>query len=278
MADEKEGQGADEEQAANEQDQEETQEELDIDALANTLLESLTEEDEEEEDSEESEEGGEEEEESDRPSESPRDEVEAQQDTSPPSVSGDAAKLFSDPALQEQLQQWYRQQKAAEERQAEAQRQLEEIDKLIEEGNYAELGERVAKEWQEHKQKQTAGEEVLKAFLYQTYNQIFQDPIFQSLTDSDKAAIDPAKYGSDAEYIKALMDFKAEKLARAKLEQEVEKRVKERLEAMKNQAAADRVKSSSPSGIPSAKASAGDENKTGADLIREGFLELLNNE
>lgn len=207
-------------------------------------------------------------------------------DSTPPSSSDEPAAPsapgpgldLQDPNTQAVLRQWYREQKAAEERQQAEEAGLQEVVKWVQEGDYTKLGEAVAEELQEAATRKEVGGEVLGEFLTNTYARLFSDPVMKDLTPEEQAQINPAKFkGGDAEYVVFLNDFIAGKKARTTTDEQIEQKVQERLKALANERRGGKLTSPSPnSGLPPSmpgETPPDDDGKTGADLIKEGLAE-----
>ena len=193
-------------------------------------------------------------------------------DTPPPSQPPD----WSSPEAQEFLDKWYADRRTAETRQAASTQSLEELDEMVREGRYSDLGERFAEEYGAAKAKKEAGGEVLKEFLTETYQKIFADPVFQNLTDTEKVELDPNRFSSDVEYIDHLRQFTAKKSFTAASEEDIDARVNERLKALANERRGSAVGSPSATGLPAAdsgNAPAEDSKRPAGDLLSEGLHE-----
>lgn len=194
--------------------------------------------------------------------------------TPPPSQSPD----WSSPEAQQFLDKWYADRRAAEVRQDASRKSVEELDELVADGRYDELGERFAKEYTQHKAKTEAGQETLKEFLTETYQKIFADPVFQNLSDAEKVELDPNRFSSDVEYIDHLRTFTAKKQSAAGSDADIEARVQERLKALANERRGAAVGSPSATGLPSADSGAApaeDAARPAGDLIAEGLSEAF---
>lgn len=194
-----------------------------------------------------------------------------------PAASDSPAPIdWTTPEARAVLDQWYTDRKAAETRQDSETASLQEIAKLVQEGKHQELGEIVAKELVSASQREVVGKEVLTNFLSQTYQKIFADPVFQSLTDAEKIEIDPKRFPSDVEYIDFLRQFTARKSGAQATDEVIEAKVQERLKAAANENRGRKMTTSSPTGLPPnapGAQPADDSNTSGADLIALGMRE-----
>lgn len=174
------------------------------------------------------------------------------------------------------LDQWYTGRRAAEERQDTETKSLQEVAKLVQEGKYQELGEIVAKELVSASQREVVGKEVLTGFLSQTYQKIFADPVFQSLTAEEQVEIDPNRFPSDVDYIDFLRQFTARKSGAAATDEVIEAKVQERLKAAANEKRGGKMTTLSPTNLPPTAPGAqpaDDSNMSGSDLIALGMRE-----
>ena len=186
---------------------------------------------------------------------------------------------FRDPSVQSALKDWYRGQKLAEEQRAADEQRLTEVTEWIQKGEYDKLGEAVADELVEAANRKEVGGEVLGEFLTNTYAKLFADPAMKDLTAEEQEKINPKNFkGGDAEYIAFLGEFIASKKGASATDDEVEKRVQERLKALANERRGSKLSGGGPTtplpaSIPGEGSSGDDDSKSGADLVREGLAE-----
>lgn len=187
---------------------------------------------------------------------------------------------FSDPEVQKQLaplfESWVDEQK----NKADREKSVAELDGLVEEENFEELGKRFAQEFSQAKTRGKVQTEVLSDFLGKYYNQVFQSPLLQNLTAEEREKLDPRKYQDDISYLVALNDFMVGKGKTLTVEEQVEQRVAERLKAIENGEVGERVSGAAAvTGAPGAVKPTNaklDPTKTKAkDLLRAGFNELI---
>lgn len=158
-------------------------------------------------------------------------------------------------------------------RTAAAKEQAEEFQKLIKEGDYAEVGRRVIERTQTEQERERISDEVLQGVFQPVYADLLAQPEMKALTAEEKLSLDPSKYDSDAHYVRAITSFIEGKRYEAKVEAEVERRIKTRDEAEANRKTAALAGSKSSGAMPGASGPGG-ANRTSGDLIREGLRTL----
>lgn len=209
--------------------------------------------------------------EDEKPEETPPADKPEDTETPPPPATPDVGQLFQSPEaksyMRGQFQTWLSELTAEQRQSAEAQ----EVQKLVDENNFEELGKR----WAAQAQKKRVSDEVLEGFLDQTYRAIFADPVFQNLTPADVQELRPENFKSDADYIRHLSQFMAKKSRESGLDSVVEERVAQRITALKNEAAARKANAGSMGGAPPADARAPDKPTDARSLISEGLREAF---
>lgn len=196
-------------------------------------------------------------------------------DAPPPEVPADAPEAWNTPEGREFLQRWYAEQKAAEERQAQNQQLLDDVETKIKEGRHTELGEQFAEEYQRARARESAGGEAVSQVLGDTYRRLLSHPVFEKgLTAEEKGRLHVSNFGSPAEHIAALTGFIVEKEGTSRVEAEADKRVREKLEAKAKEKAGDKMRGHSPSSLPAASPE-GQAPQAAADLLAEGLREAF---
>lgn len=185
-------------------------------------------------------------------------------------------KLFQDSPeaqslVQKQLNDWMA--KASAE--ADAKKEQEEFQKLIENGDYEEIGKRYVTAESEKLIQTKAEQQAMVRAYGEVYTGLFKELETLQLTDDDKKAIEPDKYATDAEYVLALSNLIAQRRTGSSIDDTVNKRVEEKLEALKNAKAAQAATGGSPSAVPGATGLASNGKETSRSLISEGFTEAL---
>lgn len=217
------------------------------------------------------------------PSEEPAPGSEGRDDQPPPQAGSQGAprvvgkdlieSLRHDPEAQaimkQELDRWVKEASAS----AEAKKQQEEFQKLIEEGDYEEIGKRFVSEQQSKAVRTAAQEEALTRAYSSIYGKLFGELDKYELTDAEKLAMQPTNFDTDESYILHLSTLAASKRAGDDIEQRANKRAEEILQALANQKAAEAAGGGSPSNIPGATETAGNRNESSRDLISSGFRE-----
>lgn len=184
--------------------------------------------------------------------------------------------LVSDPAakalIDRQLQQYLAEASAS----ADAKAKQDEFNKLLEDGNYDEIGRRFIADQQRTAVTSAAEQEGLKKAYTQIYGGLFAELEKLELTDADKEAIDPSKFGEDedAKYILHLSQFIQARKGGQTVEEQAKARADEILQALANQKSAAAATSTSVSaGVLGAVDSPTDNRQSSRDLISDGFRE-----
>jgi hypothetical protein len=158
----------------------------------------------------------------------------------------------------------------------EGESKAKEIEELIQKGDHEALGQRFASEYNQGKQRQEVGQEVLKGFVTNHYRTAFADPVFQNLSADDRTALDPSKAKDDIEYMETVTQFRINKAVEKALADKAPEIQKQAKEAAQKEGTAARVKKAADgSPLPSGDATKTAEPESAADLIREGWEEEL---
>lgn len=197
-------------------------------------------------------------------------------DPSPKLSGSDLLDAFSkDPEaqklVQSQIDGWLK----AASANADAKAQSEEFQKLIEDGNFEEIGRRFVTSQQEQQIRSKVEEEALTRAYGEVYGKLIPQVDALNLTDKEKLAIDPKNFESDAEYVLALTNLIADKRSNSSLDELIAKGVDERLTTLKNMKTAATVNASGPSGLPGAVGAASNGPATSRSLLQEGFHDML---
>lgn len=155
-------------------------------------------------------------------------------------------------------------------RSAEAQAQAQEFTELREKGDYAEIGRRIVERTESQTAREQVADEVLNEVFQPVYREVLSQPEFKDLTAEDKERLAPAKYDTDAHYLRALVEFRDEKRFEAAVEAEVQKRVKTAKEAEGNREVAAKTKGRSVSASPATSGPVGGP-KTSSEKLRIGL-------
>lgn len=160
---------------------------------------------------------------------------------------------------------------------ADAQKQKEEYDRLIAEGDFEEIGKRYVTAQKDTEVRTAVEQEALTKAYGEVYTKLFNELNAFELGEEDKVKIAPERYATDAEYVLALSNFISEKKSGSSIEALVDQRVEEKLEALRNMKSAQAATATSvSSALPSGTATAGNGGKeTSRSLIQDGFHEYL---
>lgn len=174
--------------------------------------------------------------------------------------------LASDPEAQTLMASTLQQIMQENARSADAQAQAKEFQDLIDKGDYAEVGRRIVERTQSSAAREQVADEVLKEVFQPVYADIFAQPEMKELTTEDKEALAPAKFDSDAHYVRALEGFLQTKRFNKAVEAEVEKRIKTRDEASGNRETARTARTKSPAATASAVGATTGRSSSGARI------------
>jgi hypothetical protein len=174
--------------------------------------------------------------------------------------------------VRQQAQEWVNSQQSA----AAAQKAQQEIDGLIEDEDWEELGKRWAKDTVTNRAGKQQADAALQEAFGNVYQQIFALPELQNLTDEEKAKIDASKFTSDADYIPALLELVVEKRSGTDLESRVNDMLNEKLTALKNMAdGKNNASGGSGPNVPSGSQGKSLEGKSSRELLTMGLSEEL---
>lgn len=170
-----------------------------------------------------------------------------------------------------QLDNWLKEASAS----ADTKREQDEFQKLVDSGDFEEIGRRyVETDKQKKVASQVEEQATLKAYG-EVYGQLFKQLETFTLTDDEKAALQPEKYESDAAYVLALSDAIAQKKVGQTVDERVTKTVDEKLTTLKNMKSAARATDGSVSNLPGGLGGSAGEVTSSRGLIQEGFREIL---
>lgn len=148
-----------------------------------------------------------------------------------------------------------------------------EIDSLIAEGRWEELGKLAAERIQRSRIEEEALSAARREAYVEVYRQLFAQPELREIPPEDRQRLAPANYPDDASYIAALTEYVVTRRAEAKAEAEAERKLREKLEAMGYEKALDATSRPSPSAIPPATEPG--RWPSPEELIRQGWLDVL---
>lgn len=206
------------------------------------------------------------------------DEPEPQADPAPaPAVTPTGKALLdaltADPEAQKlvkaQLDKWVADASAS----AEAKAQQDELQKLIEAGDYEEIGKRFINDQQQQALRTAAEQEALTRAYTGIYQNLFTELNSFELTPEEKLGMAPDKFDTDEAYILHLSTLISTKKAGGDVETLAQQKAEEILKTLANQKAGAAANGNSPSNIPGATETAGGERKSSRSLIIDGFRE-----
>jgi len=161
--------------------------------------------------------------------------------------------LAGDPEAQKLMASTLQDMIADNARTAETAAQTKEFTELVEKGDYAEVGRRIIERTQSQQARDAVADEVLKEVFQPVYADLFAQPELQNLSAEEKEALNPAKYDTDAHYVRRLSEVVQEKRFAKLVEDEVTKRIKARDDAAGNRKTADQAKrgtGTAPTAVP----------------------------
>lgn len=177
----------------------------------------------------------------------------------------EAQKIFSK-KLEDAVKEYRKAETTAKER--------EEFQSLIDEGNFAEVGKRLVTKQQEMDAREKVSDEILNEIFTPIYEKLLAQPEMKGLTAEDRERLDMNRFNSDAEYVVAIQDFIHEKRADAKIQAEVDRRVKEALESKGNQEVAGKVAAPGLGASPSVTEDS-TVHRTSSERLHAGFLKAF---
>ncbi len=173
--------------------------------------------------------------------------------------------------VREQAQAWANSQQTA----AAAQKAQTEIDGLIDDGDYEELGKRFAKDTVTNRAGKVQADAALQEAFGGVYRELFALPELQNLTAEEKSKIDASKFTNDADYIPALLQLIVSKRAAGTLDKTVEDMLTEKLKVLENMAGAGNSAGGSPN-VPGGTNPGGNlEGKSARELLTTGWSDIL---
>lgn len=174
--------------------------------------------------------------------------------------------------VQSQLNEWLKQASA----QADAKKEQDKFQKLVEDGDYEAIGKRYVEAEAEKVITSKAEEAALTKAYGEVYGSLFKELEQHQLTEEEKSGIAPEKFQTDAEYVLALSNFIAQKKSGNSIDQLVDKKVEEKLTTLKNMKSATVANGNSPSALPGGLGgTAAGGKESSRSLIAEGFREIL---
>ncbi len=174
--------------------------------------------------------------------------------------------------VREQAQAWADSQQTV----AAAQKAQTEIDGLIEDGDYEELGKRFAKDTVTNRAGKVQADAALQEAFGGVYRELFALPELQNLTTEEKSKIDASKFTNDADYIPALLQLVVSKRTAGTLDKTVEDMLTEKLKVLENMAGAGNSAGGSPN-VPGGTNPGGNlEGKSARELLTTGWSDILN--
>lgn len=139
-----------------------------------------------------------------------------------------------------------------------------ELDDLIRNGDPEEAVKVIRERLNDQELREQIGVQEVGNYVALILPAIITPELMESLTPEEEASLDPKNFNNDAEYYKAATALRETK-AKAGLfgEDEVKRRVKEEVEAQKNEARGQRVRQPSPTSTPRTSESDGISSLTG---------------
>lgn len=228
--------------------------------------------DDEDEDVDDSE-GGSGADEDDEESEEDEDSEESPEASHQPALTGQALLdlLAGNTEAQGLLSQTLQSMMAESARTAAAQAEAAELQQLIKDEKYDEVGKRIVERTQMDAARAQVEDTVLKQQFAPVYQDIFAQPELKVLTAEEREKLHPSKYNSDAEYVRGLTSFIEGKRFESKVQAEVTKRVEAELKARANGESSARSKTRSVAAGPGATAELAGARQSTTDLIRQGL-------
>lgn len=148
----------------------------------------------------------------------------------------------------------------------------QKLQELIDAGNHEELG----KLWQKQLESDTAGKTAVNSALETLYRELFNDPLFQNLTAEERKAIEPdSRFRTDAEYVKHLSKFMAEKQRGKASEEDIQEALNQKIEAKKRELAGKKARTGSVQGAAPAEGGTPSRPTDARSLISEGLRETF---
>lgn len=180
-----------------------------------------------------------------------------------------------DPQAQElvraQAQQWVSSQQTA----AAVETAQKEIDGLINDEDFEELGKRFAKDTVTNRAGKVQADAALQEAFGGVYRELFALPELQNLTTEEKASLEASKFTSDAEYIPALLKMVVAKRVGGTLDETVNNMLTEKLKVLENMAGAGNANGSGSPNIPGGATGGNLEGKSSRDLLSQGWAGIL---
>lgn len=168
---------------------------------------------------------------------------ESARDNAPPSTE-------LDPAV---LETWYSRRREEERSQEQVAARVAELEKLIEEGDEAELGRRFRQEYAEAKAKAQYSQETTTTLAQQWINSALDKEFIDSLTDEQ--AVELHQLATDLkvpQFLHRVIEIKGSKAETENLDDIIERKVQERLQAAQNAQRGQQVRTASATSIPTA--------------------------
>jgi len=161
---------------------------------------------------------------------------------------------------------------ASQKTEADTEAQRQELQKLIADGNFEELGKRYTKSLET----QQAGQGAVDTFLTTFYRNLFSDELFQNLTVEERKEIEPdGRFQTDADYVRHLSKFMANKLKSGISNEDLNAAVAERIEALRRSVAGDKARKGSVQGASPAEGGSSSSPTDARSLISEGLKETF---
>ena len=154
------------------------------------------------------------------------------------------------------------------------QARLAEIQKLLEEGDdesMAKVGKLVKVASEEAQRQEKYGSAAKEQVAEELLPMILPDTFVASLSNEEKATIDPDKFTSETEWLNAVFTLRAAKASAGRTEEEIEAIVNERIAAKENAARTEQMRKGSPSAIPGASG----DTEAGFGLQGEAKLDAI---
>lgn len=165
-----------------------------------------------------------------------------------------------------------RQQEVAEEQRT---TRLTELEKLIEEGDDAEVGKLFRQEYSQLKTQSTVSQAATKAYADQVFEKTLDADFITSLSDAEALELHQYVQNLDVpKFISRVVEIKGASASQTDLDALVDAKVQEKLQAAQNAERGKQVRSPSPTSVPAANGDAVPANASNDDLWAAAITEL----
>lgn len=190
-------------------------------------------------------------------------------DSPPPTFD---PKVLASPEGQKAIQDAVNQALASKATDEASQVQAKKLQEWIDSDN----NDALAEWYKETLKTQQAGQGAVDGFLTTFYRTLFSDPMFQNLTAEERKEIEPdGRFQTDADYVKHLSKFMANKQKTALSSEELDVKLAERVEALKRDAAGKKVRTATVQGAAPADGVTPPRPSDARSLISEGLRETF---